>query len=269
MEGWIKLHRKFTKWEWFNDSNMVHLFLYLLLQSNHEPNRWKGIEVDRGQIITGLKSLSKNTGISIQSIRTSLDRLISTGEITRKPTNKYSIITICKYDDYQLIEGDANNQNNKLSNKQLTINQQSTNNQLTPNKNDKKEKNLKNEKNKTPFDSEIFKSSWESWVQYRIEKKQKLTPSTIKSQLKKLGGYPEDTAIKVIEQSICNGWTGLFELKENGQPGAYPNYYNQKFEKTLEGQPHELQKYWQHLTRLGWKRVYPQAGGSVWKPPKQ
>ncbi len=169
MEGWIKLHRKFTKWEWFNDSNMVHLFLYLLLQSNHEPNRWKGIEVDRGQIITGLKSLSKNTGISIQSIRTSLDRLISTGEITRKPTNKYSIITIYKYDDYQLIEGDANNQNNKLSNKQLTINQQSTNNQLTPNKNDKKEKNLKNERIKA---FEIFWNLYDKKIdRVKCEKK--------------------------------------------------------------------------------------------------
>ena len=98
---------------------MVHLFLYLLLKANHENNIWQGVEIKRGQLITGRKILSKDTGISEQSIRTCMNRLKLTNELTIKTTNKYTIITICNYDSYQTV----NNNNNQQ------INQQSTNNQ--------------------------------------------------------------------------------------------------------------------------------------------
>lgn len=139
MEGWIKLYRKFCEWEWFNISEMVHLFIYLLLNANREDGSWRGIIVKRGQIITGRNSLSENTGISSQSIRTCLNRLKSTNEITITSTNKYSIITITKYEDYQI----KNLNSNQQTNQQLTNNQPATNQQLTTNKNNKKIKKIK------------------------------------------------------------------------------------------------------------------------------
>lgn len=134
MEGWIKLHRKFLDWEWFQVSDMIKLFIFLLLNANHNDNFWRGIEIKRGQYVTGLKSLSIKTNISEQSLRTYLQRLEKTGEINRQSTNKYSIITICNYDSYQENEKTTN----KQTNKQLTNNQQTTNNK----------QELKNENNK-------------------------------------------------------------------------------------------------------------------------
>jgi len=142
MEGWIKLHRKLIDWEWYTDSKMVHLLFHLVAKANHKDGNWKGIEVKRGQLITGLDSLKHQTGISTQSLRTCLERLKSTGEITNKSTNKYRIITILKYDSYQLKEKD---------NKQLTNNQQTTNKQLTANKNVNNDKN-ENNKQTVPFE---------------------------------------------------------------------------------------------------------------------
>lgn len=124
MEGWIKIHRKFSDWEWFNISEMVHLFIYLLINANHQDGEWRGIVVKRGQILTGLNSLNENTKISVQTLRTCLKRLEKTKEINIQSTNKYSIITICKYDDYQSEQQTTNKQTNKRS----TNNQQSTNN---------------------------------------------------------------------------------------------------------------------------------------------
>lgn len=135
--GWVKLHRKFQKWEWYQKSEVVHLFLHFLLSANHEDGKWQGQEVKRGQFITGLKKLNEQTGISTQSIRTVINLLKSTGEITSKSTNKYRIITVVKYNDYQ---DEYKCLTSKLTSK-LTINQQSTNNQLTSNNNDKNEKN--------------------------------------------------------------------------------------------------------------------------------
>jgi len=148
MNGWIKLHRKFTEWEWYQNSKMVHLFIHLLVTANHTDKTWQGIHIKRGQLLTGIKSLNKDTKISIQSLRTCLSKLKITQEITIKPTNKYSIITICNYEDYQSIIDEANNQTNK----QLTNKQQTTNKQLTTTKKVKKEKNDNNEKN-IPFDN--------------------------------------------------------------------------------------------------------------------
>ena len=62
-----------------------------------------------------------------------------------------------------------------------------------------------------PFESEEFGEAWNDWVVYRKEKKKKLTPSTIKMQLKKLGSVGELRAIKMIAYSIEKGWEGLFE----------------------------------------------------------
>ena len=123
-EGWIKLHRKFEDWEWFNNSEMVHLFIYLLLNANHEDGKWRGIDIKRGQILTGLHTLNEHTKISIQKLRTCLSKLEKTGEINKQTTNKYSIITIINYDSYQGYQQTNNNQPNK----QLTNNQQTTNN---------------------------------------------------------------------------------------------------------------------------------------------
>jgi len=137
-EGWIKLHRKFEDWEWFNNSEMVHLFIYLLLNANHEDGKWRGIDIKRGQILTGLHTLNEHTKISIQKLRTCLSKLEKTGEINKQTTNKYSIITIINYDSYQGYQQTNNNQPNK----QLTNNQQTTNNKQEYNneKNEKKQR---------------------------------------------------------------------------------------------------------------------------------
>ena len=101
MDGWIKLHRKFLEWEWYDNSAMVKLFITLLLNANSMDGNWHGIPVKRGQLITGLFALSTQTKMSIQELRTCLSKLERTKEIIKKSTNKYTIITICKYEDYQ------------------------------------------------------------------------------------------------------------------------------------------------------------------------
>ena len=132
MSGWIKIHRKFLDWEWFNKSEAVHLFIYLVMKANHKEGTWQGIELKAGQFVSSFGKISSDTGISLQTIRTLLKKFEKTNEINIQTTNKYSIITICKYECYQ--------QENEDSNTQLTNKQQTTNKQLTTNKNDKNNK---------------------------------------------------------------------------------------------------------------------------------
>ena len=117
MEGWIKLHRKMINWEWYNDINVKVVFLHLLLTANHEDKKWQGIEIKRGQKITSLSHLAEETKLSVKQIRNVLNKLKSTGEITSKRTNKYTIITIVKYNDYQLKEEKEDKQNDTQQDK--------------------------------------------------------------------------------------------------------------------------------------------------------
>jgi len=125
--SYIKIYRGLAGWEWYKSSEMVHLFIHLLLKANFVDGKFQGIEVKRGQLITGRKSLSENTGISEMSIRTCLTRLKSTNEITIESTNSFSLITIVKYNDYQSFDTKPTS---KLTSK-LTNNQPATNQQVT------------------------------------------------------------------------------------------------------------------------------------------
>jgi len=121
--GWIKIHRKMLDWGWYNDINVKVLFIHILLTANFDDKGWQGLTIKRGQLVTSREHLAEQTKLTVQQVRTALNKLKSTNEITIKTTNKYTIITINKYDEYQ----DVNQQDNQqITNKQPTNNQQIT-----------------------------------------------------------------------------------------------------------------------------------------------
>lgn len=133
--GWIKLHRKILDWEWFTSPSTLQLFIYLLLRANKEDKKWRGILIKRGQLVTSVATISEETKLSTQQVRTSLNRLKSTNEITSKATNRFTLVTVCKYESYQLYE--ETEQQAKQQALQQTNNKQITN----------KQQQLKNNKN--------------------------------------------------------------------------------------------------------------------------
>ena len=105
---YIKLNRKILKWEWYSDPNTRALFIHCLLKAKWRPGKWHGYAYQRGQFITSLSTLSVELGLSVQSIRTALNRLKSTGELTDWHDAKIRIITVVNYDRYQSDNRPAN-----------------------------------------------------------------------------------------------------------------------------------------------------------------
>ena len=135
MNGYIKLYRQFTKWEWYDDANTMRLFLHFLLNANHEPNKWHGIEIKSGQLLTGRLKLARALKLSEREIRTALEHLKTTNEITVKSTSQYSIITINNWNLFQ---------QSSQQNDQRPTNDRPTNDRpTTTNKNDENNKNDK------------------------------------------------------------------------------------------------------------------------------
>jgi hypothetical protein len=63
------------------------------------------------------------------------------------------------------------------------------------------------------LDNDAFIKVWNKWKAFRKEIKKPLKPTTEKEQLKFLANEPEP--IEIIENSLRNGYQGLFKLKTN------------------------------------------------------
>lgn len=129
--GWIKIHRKLLEWEWADDPNMVALWIHLLLNANLTDKKYRGKTIPRGSFKTSLNELVSKTGLSKRNLRTCLERLKSTHEVTQQTTHEYSIITICKFDTYQLIDNTTNTPNDTPNDTQATHQRHTSD---TPNK---------------------------------------------------------------------------------------------------------------------------------------
>jgi len=227
--GWIKLFRKITDWEWYRDGNTFRVFIHLLVTANHEPKKWRGVMVNRGQVVTGRKALMKSLSLSDQEVRTALKHLKSTSEITIESTNKYSIVTLVNYEEYQKKEDDNNQLNNQQPNIQSTSNQPASNQQVTTNKNIRT-KECKNDKKKdiqTVIDFYNF---------HRGEMPRAIRTNDQRSKriLKLIDEYGLDDVLKTIRKACnisflqghgSNKWKGDFDFIIN------PN----KFLRIMEG----------------------------------
>ena len=165
LKGWVKFHRQMVDWEWYTDANTCRLFFHLVLIANHTERKWRGNLVQRGEKITSYRKLSTQLGLSTQQIRTALDKLKSTGDVTINSTNKFTRIKVVNYNLYQSKKNDNNTQNNTQDNKQITNKKQSNNNQITTNKNDKNDKNVKNDYYIGNWDWEKIRKMWNDLVE--------------------------------------------------------------------------------------------------------
>lgn len=99
--SWIKLPRIFMNWQWYQNTNMVHLYLYLLLNANIENKLYFGISIQRGECLVSLSTLSRDTGISRDSVKRYLKKLKDTKDISYKKLSKGRIIVLLDFDKFQ------------------------------------------------------------------------------------------------------------------------------------------------------------------------
>lgn len=71
-------------------------------------------------------------------------------------------------------------------------------------------KGSKKKPHELPFDSQKFTDAWNEWQTYLTQKRKKPTKLTTTKQLNQLSKLNEDDAIITINNSIQNGWQGLF-----------------------------------------------------------
>lgn len=129
MNGWIRLDRKIQDSFMWDNPEALKLWLYLLMGAAIEDKtvsfNGKPLNLKRGQIVFGLNSASTRLGISVRRLRTTIKRFENCHQIDKQNFNKYSIISITNYCQYQ--DSDKQTTSKRQAKRQQLYNKQENN----------------------------------------------------------------------------------------------------------------------------------------------
>ena len=105
-KGYILLHRDILDHWVFQDPVTFKFFTYCLLKANFEDRTFvfnnRQIELKRGQLIFGRKAFSNRLDISEKILRRVVQNLVKDDILGQQTSTQYTVLTIKKYDDYQI-----------------------------------------------------------------------------------------------------------------------------------------------------------------------
>lgn len=233
MEGWIKLFRQLKDWEWYSDTVTFRVFIHLLISANYEEKKWKGITIGRGQVFTSYQHIIDEIGdesFSKQNIRTAINHLKSTGELTVLSTRNGLLINIEKYSLYQSQKEKLTDQSTDL----LAPSQQTANTNI---------RNIRNKEEKENI-NKIKLNNLYMYIRYKAEKFENLTDADrtiIVRDLKRLDMYVENDAI-LLEDKIFELQLKYYAFTELYK-SSYRVYINDLDEKLFTLKFLDAQKY--------------------------
>jgi len=104
-KGFITLDRSILDHWCSQDPNFLSVWVRLLLEANYKSKTimFNGIPltIERGQLIYGRESFSERSRVSVSKLRRIIKILEKEKQISQQKTNKYTIISITNYEDYQ------------------------------------------------------------------------------------------------------------------------------------------------------------------------
>ena len=220
-QGWIALHRKIQDhWLWDDKPfSKGQAWVDLLLLANHSDKKFllgnDLVEVKTGSFITSELKLMDRWGWGKSKTRAFLDMLQKDEMIVKISDRKKTTITIVNYSDYTVFETTKKPRSDR---KQTTSRPQAD-----TNNNDNNENNENHDNKLSYCDVPELNAALVSFVEYRKKIKKPMTEHAVKLMIGKLNKMTSsiEEQIEIINQSIVNGWQGLFPLKQdNPQPKA-------------------------------------------------
>lgn len=238
--GWVSIHRQIKdNWIWQDKPfSKGQAWIDLLLMANHTEKKFalgnEVVTVKRGALITSEKKLMENWGWSKGKVRAFLKTLEDDGMINKKTDRKKTTINIVNYSFFQDSETTERPQTDheQTANGPRTDHEQTANGpQTDTNNNDNNENNLNNENNVNngnkkksgakpkepvvyyPLDEKLNQAVID-FIEFRKKIKAPMTDKGVNIMINKLDKMTDDNneKISILEQSIMNGWKGVFPL---------------------------------------------------------
>lgn len=227
------------------------------------------VECGRGQSIKSIDTWATVFGSkhwTRQKVRTFFQLLEKDGMINQENLSVTTRLTICNFDTYQKKQPSDNQQSNHhvtirqpSHNHHITTNNNGNNGNNANNEENtppnpleggtgcdetkdesfhldaqpkaKRERKPAHEMPEIPeaLDTPAFRSAWTDFIEHRKSIRKPMSPKAASLNLDTCLRIGRDNAIRAIEQSIANGWTGIFEPK-NGT-----GYNGNRVENELSG----------------------------------
>ena len=227
--GWIKLHRKIIDSAVFENPKILKLWIWCLCKASH-----KGYEsmvgnqivvLQEGQFIFGRKKASSELNIKESMVYKYIKLLEKLEMINIKSNNKFSIITIEKWAFYQFDNDEEQQQKEQQKNNKGTTKEQ----QRNTNKN---VKNVKNVKEIIYSDVPELNETIIAFIDYRKSIKKPMSDRAITLLLGKLNKMSNSVQeqIEILNQSILNGWQGIFPLKSDSGTGKKASFQGRNYD---------------------------------------
>ncbi len=227
--GWIKLHRKIIDSAVFENPKILKLWIWCLCKASH-----KGYEsmvgnqivvLQEGQFIFGRKKASSELKIKESMVYKYIKLLEKLEMINIKSNNKFSIITIEKWAFYQFDNDEEQQQKEQQRNNKGTTKEQ----QRNTNKN---VKNVKNVKEIIYSDVPELNEAIIAFIEYRKTIKKPMSDRAITLLLGKLNKMSNSVQeqIEILNQSILNGWQGIFPLKNDSGSGKKSSFQGRNYD---------------------------------------
>lgn len=205
--GWIKIYRGLTVWRWYTEPNTIRLYLHLLLKATTKETPYRDFTLMPGQYAASLSQLGNELKMSARELRTAINNLVTTNELTIKTTNKFTLFSIQNWGKYQFCD----KQNDKQTDKQKTNDiEQEYNNINTPTPGVRVREGL------TPKENELFEKFLEMWS-WQHGKGKRMSPYAEEGQLLNLLRLPEDTRIEALTRAITESWKNIHDIRRDAR----------------------------------------------------
>lgn len=223
--GWIKLHRKILDCFIWQDKpyDKARAWIDLLLIAMHHDKKMliddEVVIVQRGSFMTSMVKLADRWGWSRNKVVRYLDMLESEQMLNTKRTPKGTLITIVKYDDYQLIDMSCETTNESTDGATYESAYESQNKNIKNNKNVKNEKKERKGQDVYYPNDELLNNSFKEFLTMRNKIKKPLATkqalTRMMNKIEKLSCGDNDLAIKILNQSTDHCWQDVYELKSD------------------------------------------------------
>lgn len=217
--GYMAIWRKIQDHEFSKEKRVYSKFeawIDILLEAQHEESKevvikMRLFECKYGESLKSIRTWGTRWGWGEAKVKRFMDLLVKMNQIRYTNETVTTRITVLNYSQY---DPKRNSFDTRLTHDRNTTE--------TRPKTDKKEKKEKNTEKETPSFiypekySDLLKSKFNDFIRNRTELKKPVTEiafNSLVNKLEKLSGGNENIAIDILENSIENGWAGIFEIK--------------------------------------------------------
>ncbi len=220
-QGWVSVHRQIQDhWLWEDKPfSQGQAWIDLIMLANYEnkkmPYKGEVITCERGTVNLSISYLANRWGWSRKRAKNFLNLLESDGMVSTNATTHRTVITIENYSVYNDVP--TTKSTTRVSTKEQQGYQQGySKGSITNNIN-----NINKYNNIYDADPRLD-AAIKEFVTFRKKLKKPMTDHAVKLMIAKLNRLSTDIEeqVEILNQSILNGWQGIFPLKKNEKPSS-------------------------------------------------